>query len=195
MSVRFVSSSISLLLVALAFLLGGTECRAQEVSLKNNMLYDATLTPNLGVEVEVDSLWSVGIDFGLRIWPRSDWKTRKYRHLILAPEFRRWLTHTRCGHFIGGNILYTHFNVGGITMPFGMYKSVRHQRKQGDAVALGPVYGYSWQLAHHWNLEAEAGADIGYAWYDVYNLDHSKQGNDKGLFAMPRLGINIVYTF
>lgn len=187
---------VVLFVLMLAFSLGGIKCKAQTVSIKNNLLYDATLTPNLGLEIGIDSVWSVGVDAGLRPWPTSDNTTRKYKHFLISPEVRRWLSHTGEKHFFGANILYTHFNVGDIKMPFGLYPSVRHNRKQGDAIAIGPSYGYSWRLANHWRIEAEAGFDVGYAWSDVYECGHcgTKTGTDNGVFLMPRVGVNAVYT-
>lgn len=187
------SKLLQLFLTILLF--GGTKATAQTVSVRNNLLYDATLTPNLGIDVKVDSLWSVGLDVGLRPWPRGDEKTRKYRHFLIAPEVRRWLKGTGNGHFFGADLLYTHYNVGNIKMPFGLYPSVRHKRKQGDAVALGPFYGYSWRLAKHWSVEALAGFDVGLSWSDVYECGHcgTKTGTDNGVFLMPRVGVNAVY--
>lgn len=187
----------TLLLCLAVFPLWGEKCLAQTVSVKNNILYDATLTPNLGIEIKIDSLWSVGINAGLRPWPTSDNTTRKYKHFLIAPELRRWFSAAGKGHYVGADILYTHFNVGDIKMPFGLYKSVRHKRKQGDAVAIGPFYGYAWRLSPHWRLEAEAGFDIGYAWYNVYDCGHcgTKTGSDNDVFLMPRAGVNAVYTF
>lgn len=186
------------LFVAILFVMAPlfmTRVKAQNVFLKNNILYDATLTPNIGAEVYIDSLWSVGIDAGMRIWPRSKWVRRKYRHLLIAPEVRRWLKHTGSGHFVGANILYTHYNIVGVTFPFGLYHSVKNKRKQGDAFALGPQYGYVWVLSDRWKLEAECGIDVGYAWYKEFNRDKPNEqiGKDNGIFAMPRLGVNIVY--
>lgn len=188
--------AIILALTAMIMSLCGLRSQAQTVSIKNNLLYDATLTPNLGVEIGVDTLWSVGANFGLRPWPRHDNTTRKYRHFLISLEGRRWFKHTGEGHFLGANVLYTHFNVGGIRFPFGMYRDVRHQRKQGDAVAAGPYYGYSWRLADHWNVEVEMGLDVGYAWSNVYDCGHcgTKIGDEDKVFVMPKLGINAVYT-
>lgn len=191
-----VRGNITAVLFLSTILYGATNCQAQSVSIRNNLLYDATLTPNLGLEIGIDSLWSVGVDAGLRPWPTSDNTTRKYKHFLIAPEVRRWLKQTDKGHFFGANILYTHFNVGSIKMPFGLYPSVRHKRKQGDAIAIGPSYGYSWRLASHWRIEAEAGFDVGYSWANVYECGHcgTKTGTDNGVFLMPRVGVNAVYS-
>ena len=39
---------------------------AQKVTLSNNLLYDATLTPNLRVGVRLSPHWSVGVTGGYR---------------------------------------------------------------------------------------------------------------------------------
>lgn len=171
--------------------------QAQDISIRNNLAYDATLTPNIGVQVRIDSLWSAGIDFGIRPWSQNDNSKHRFRHFLISPEVKRWFSPSGNGHFIGANILYTHYNLGDVTMPFGMYRSIRNKRKQGDAVALGPFYGYSWNLARHWDIEAEVGFDIGYAWSKVYELGPCapKIGFDRGVFVMPKIGINIAYKF
>lgn len=192
-----IQSCVAILLLSFFLFGNATKTKAQDISIKNNLAYDATLTPNLGMEVKIDSLWSVGINAGIRIWPRTDMTTRKYRHLLVAPEVRRWFKTSGSGHFIGADILYTHYNIGGITLPFGLYPSVKDKRKQGDAVALGPFYGYTWNLARHWSIEAEGGINIGYAWSNVYKKGPygAKTDFERNVFLMPKIGVNIVYTF
>lgn len=186
-------------MIAIAFTLPITimcvKSHAQDISLRNNILYDATLSPNIGVEYGIDSLWTVGMDAGIQIFPRSKKVSKKWRHILIAPEVRRYFTEGRVGHFVGANILYTHYNIVGVTFPFGMYRSVRHKRKQGNAVAIGPQYGYVWQFANRWKIEAECGVDVGYQRSHEYSQKHPSEriGTDNGFFVMPRLGINIVY--
>ena len=169
---------------------------AQRVTVSNNLLYDAWLTPNLRVGYRLSPQWSVGLTAGYRPWPTSDQTTRKYRHLLLSPEVRYWTDSVNVHHFFGVNLIYSHYNVGGITFPFGMYKSVRTERRQGDLGALGVFYGYSWPLGRHWNIEALIGAAIGYTKYDRFECGHcgKKIGNAKKFFAMPQAAVNIVYN-
>ena len=186
---------INLFLIAL-FCCVFTDVHAQQVTISNNLLYDATLTPNLRVGYRLGPQWSIGLTAGYRPWPTDDAVTRKYRHLLLSPSVRFWTDSVNVHHFFGANIIYSHYNVGGITFPFGMYKSVRNERKQGDLVALGVFYGYSWPLGRFFNLEAVVGAALGYTSYDRYECAHCGKllGRDKKLFGMPQLALNIVYN-
>ena len=91
--------------------------------------------------------------------------------------------------------IYSHFNVGSTKIPFGLYSAVKDHRLQGDLVALGGKYGYSWILARDWRVEAEAGVAVGYAWFKEYDCPHCGTflGNGDRIFLLPQLGINVVY--
>ena len=169
---------------------------AQQVTISNNLLYDATLTPNLRIGVRLAPHWSMGLTGGYRPWPTDDTATRKYRHLLISPSLRYWTDSVNVHHFFGVNLIYSHYNVGGITFPFGMYKSVRTERREGDLGALGVFYGYSWPLGRHWNIEALIGAALGYTRYHRYECGHCgrKISLDKKLFVMPQAALNIVYN-
>ena len=173
-----------------------TDAYAQIVTISNNLLYDATLTPNLRVGLRVAPHWSLGMTAGYHPWPLDDTSTRKLRHFLVSPSVRYWKDSVNVHHFFGANIIYSHYNVGGIKFPFGLYKSVRNERRQGDLVALGVFYGYSWPLGRFFNFEAMIGAAIGYTSYDRFECVHCGQllGHDKKLFAMPQAALNIVYN-
>ena len=114
----------------------------------------------------------------------------------MAPEVRYWTDSVNVRHFFGANLIYSHYNVGGITFPFGLYKSVRHERRQGDLGAVGLFYGYSWPLGRYWNIEAAIGAAVGYTKYSNYACGHCgrKIGNGRKVFAMPQAALNVVYN-
>ena len=183
-------------LAALLLLMTTSTANAQKVSFSNNLLYDATLTPNLRVGVRVAPHWSLGMTAGYHPWPTDDRTSRKFRHLLLSPSVRYWKDSVNVHHFFGANILYAHYNVAEIKFPFGLYKSVRDERREGDMVALGVFYGYSWPLGRHWNIEALAGVAVGYANYNRFECGHcgKKIGKEDGIFAMPQAAINIVYV-
>ncbi len=169
---------------------------AQTVALRNNLLYDATLTPNLGADIRVDSLWTIGALVGLNAWDIDKDKNKKWRHLLIAPNVRRWLNDTLFHkRYIEADLIYSHYNVGNTKIPFGLYSGVKDRRLQGDLIALGGKYGYSWILARHWRIEAEAGIAVGYAWFKEYECATcGKQlGNGDRIFLLPQLGINVVY--
>ena len=64
---------------------------AQRASIRNNLLYDATLTPNLGFDVRVDSLLTLGATVGINAWDIDKDKNKKWRHLLVEANMRRWL--------------------------------------------------------------------------------------------------------
>lgn len=187
--------NILVLVVTLMFL-SVQRGEAQSFALRNNLLYDATLTPNIGADIRLDSLWTLGAVVGINAWDVDKEKNKKWRHLLIEPNVRRWLNRTPFSKsYIEGDLIYSHFNVGNTTIPFSLYDAVKEKRLQGDLFALGGKYGYSWILARHWRIEAEAGIAIGYAWFKEYECATCGQqlGEGDRIFLLPQLGINIVY--
>ena len=191
---------------------GVEKANAQTLALRNNLLYDATLTPNSGAELRIDSAWTAGANIGLNAWDIDKSKNKKWRHFLIAPNIRRDFGHksdkpassslwgipadaSRHISYLELDAIYSHFNVGNTKIPFGLYKSIQDRRLQGDLFALGGKYGYSWILSRDWRLEAEAGIAIGYAWFKEYDCDHCGTFYGKGdrIFLLPQLGINVVY--
>ena len=160
---------LATLLLWTAFSVGAM---AQTFVVKNNLLYDGAQTPNLGFELKLSDHWTTALSGGYRPWPTDDWKEKKWRHLLVDWEMKRWF------------------------FPLGLYPSIKNERRQGDFVAVGAFYGYSWILSPHWSLEALAGVDVGYTWYKRYDCVHCGEyyGKDHKPFLMPKLGINIVYN-
>ena len=91
---------------------------AQQLTIGNNLLYDATLTPNLRMGVRLSPHWSMGLIGGYRPWPTDDEATRKYKHLLISPDLRYWKDSVNVHHFFGINPVYVHYNISGIRLPF-----------------------------------------------------------------------------
>lgn len=182
--------------LTLLFLIQATASRGQQIALRNNLLYDATLTPNLGIEMRLDSTWSAGLRVGLNAWDIDKSANKKWRHVLVAPNVRHYLNDTIFHKgYIEGDLIYSHFNVGNTRIPFNLYSGVKDRRLQGDLIALGCRYGYSWILSRTWRLETEAGIAVGYAWFDEYDCPTCGNylGKDNRLFLLPLLGLNFVY--
>ena len=169
---------------------------AQQVTLSNNLLYDAWLTPNLRMGVRLSPHWSVGLTAGYRPWPTDDQTSKKWKHLLLAPDVRYWTDSVNVHHFFGVNLIYSHYNVADVKFPFGLWKSVRDERRQGDLGTIGAYYGYSWPLGRYWNLEAHIGAALGYTKFDRYECGHcgTKLGTKHKIFVLPQAGVSIVFN-
>ena len=173
----------------------GDNVPQRHVALRTNLLYDATLSPNLGFDVRVDSAWTVGLLAGVNAWDIDKAENKKWRHMLFSLRARKFRKNLFEKGYYEGDLIYSHFNVGNIKFPFGLYSVVKNHRLQGDLVALGGKYGYSWILARDWRIEAEGGIAVGYAWFKEYDCDHCGTYYGKGdrIFLLPQLGINVVY--
>jgi len=166
------------------------------VGLRNNLLYDATLTPNLGLDLRVDSAWTVGLLAGLNAWDIDKDNNKKWRHFLFSLRARKYAKKALFQkRYFETDLIYSHFNVGNVKFPFGLYSDVKDRRLQGDLIALGGKYGYSWILSRDWRIEAEAGVAVGYAWFKEYDcaVCGNYYGRGDRIFLLPLLGINVVY--
>lgn len=170
-----------------------SNARAQ-VSLKNNLLYDAALTPNLGLEVRVAPKWTVALGAGLSPFELGDNSTRRWRHLLVMPEARYWFCEAYARHLISVNAVYSHFNAANLDLP--LYDT-GDTRWEGDFVGLGASYGFAIPFGkrRHWNIEFELGADLCYAWFDKYCDEHCGKplGSDDKWFVLPKAGVNLAW--
>lgn len=124
------------------------------LALKNNLLYDLALAPNIEIEIPVGKRWSVNMEYKSPWWSNSS-KEICYQLISGGIESRYWLgnreLHNRLnGHFFG---LYIE---GGI-YDF-QFKGNGYQGKYYGAA--GFTYGYSTLLSRHLALEFSLG--IGY---------------------------------
>ncbi len=125
---------------------------AQRMAVKTNALYWTTATFNAGFETRLSSKWTLDVSAVWNPFTFSD--NKKLKHVVVQPEARYWLCAPYSGHFIGANILYSHYNAGGVKVPFGIFPDLETQRFQGDLGAVGIVYGYSWMLpGKRWSFE------------------------------------------
>ena len=225
-----------MVLSALFSLLGVLPSDAQRTVLKNNLLYDATASFNLGVETMLSHHWTFEFNAGYNPWTFSN--DKKWKHLMVSPQVRYWfkrkedpvhvdgekmvdmeiydpntnrnihqgimtpISYDEPGHyfrgwFVGGDLVYSHFNAGNVKFPFGMYKKVRDQRMQGNLYAVGLFFGHSWELNYRWNLSADLGMHLGYYKAKVYECGNcgTYKGKDDDTFLLPKLGVNIIYKF
>ena len=176
---------------------------SQDLSIRNNLVWDAAGALNVGVEYPVSRRISVGANVGFKSWPRFlFWdteyvqNTKHWKHLLVAPEFRYYLDQVYDGWFGGVDLIYTHYNVGNVKFPFGLYPDVVDHRVQGDFFGGGLFVGYSWWIGSHWRIEAEAGLGVGLAAYDKFECAHcgTRLGEESKLALVPKLGVNIAYN-
>lgn len=109
-----------LLLVSALFI---TSASAQDWCLKTNLAYWATTTPNIGVEKRLSDHRSLDLSTGWN--PFTFRKNKKLKHIAVQTEMRYWLDSPFLGHFFGANLLYSHYNVGGVPPHWDFSRSSR----------------------------------------------------------------------
>ena len=194
MTLKFIMTKLKYLIVSLLIGVSWSSADGQ-IALKTNLLYDATLSPNVGIEVGVAPRWTVELSGNINAWSFSDGK--RWKHWLVQPEARYWFCQKFFGHFVGAHLLGGQYNVGGI-------KGLKHdflgeERFQGWYVGAGLAYGYTWILNRHWSFEAEIGLGYVYRRYDVYPCAHcgtkKESGVSRNYVGPTKAALNLIYVF
>ena len=166
------------------------------VALKNNLLYDAMATPNLQLEFRLADHWTLQAGVGFNPFPLDDKTFPKWRHVHAEIAPRYWFCGAYTRDFVSVNVGYAHYNVAGGTYPLGwIYKEIKNNRFQGDALLMGASYGWQFPITKHFGIELEAGVDAGLTWFDQFTCKHCGEkvaDKQRKWFAVPRLGVNLV---
>lgn len=171
----------------------------QKLAVKTNLLYDATLTPNLGAELGLSHRSTLQLVYGLNPWKLSDGKS--LRHWQLMPEYRWWLCSKFNGHFFGVHAMGGQFNMAKVdaTLPFtGWPADLKDYRYEGWNVGAGLTYGYQWILSRHWNAEAAIGIGYNHIKYKKYPCAECGTMADEGrrnYFGPTKAVLSLVYVF
>ena len=189
-----------LILLSMLFATSQITC-AQDVGIKTNLLYDALLSPTLGVEVGVAPKWSLDLSGTLNAWTVNN---KNWKQWMVQPEARYWFCRRFSGsfialHAIGGQYNFGNLNIGGHNFLGTDLKLLEDHRLQGWMAGAGVAYGYSWILARHWNLEAEIGIGWIYTRYDMFrcaNCGKKVKDNVPHNYVGPtKAAINLIYVF
>lgn len=191
---------IKLLLIPLLALLLYLPAKGQSVALKSNLLYDAALSPNLGVEIGLAPRWTLDLSGNFNLWTVGN--GHKWRHWLVQPEARYWFCQRFAGHFLGVHALGGQYNVGKLDLPKFLntdFRKLKDRRYEGWGVGAGVAYGYAWPLSRHWNIEAELG--VGWIWtkFDSYPCAEcgTRLSKDRthNYFGPTKLAVNLEYVF
>lgn len=185
------------------------------LSVKTNLLFDAALTPNVELEVQLGrrgkwSRWSLMAEMWFPWWRfndnedgfdnpyvRPDQRPTKKSFEILTGglELRYWLT-PRC---TGSRPWLTGTFIG-VYAAGGKYDlEWKSEGSQGEFVSAGISVGHSWAIARHWNLELSAAAGYVYTPYRYYHGEFDdthliyQYSNTKHLFLPTKAKVSLVY--
>jgi hypothetical protein len=177
-----------------------SQVNAQKWAIKTNIVYDATATVNLGVEVGLAPKWTLDISGNLNAWSKNE--ATKWKHWMVQPEARYWFCDSFSRHFIGVHAITGAFNIGGINNNISFLGSdfsvLKNRRYQGYAYGAGVAYGFAFMLSKHINLELEAGFGYAYFDYDVYDCGYCGRRIGEGghhYFGPTKAAVNLVFLF
>lgn len=185
------------MLVMLFFLTG---IKAQEVVLKTNLVSDAILSPNLGVEIGMAPRWTLDLNGNINAWNING---HSWKHWMVQPEARYWFCNRWAGHFVGVHIHGGQYNVGALKNNISFlgsdFSNLSDKRYQGWFAGVGVAYGYAWILNKRWTLEAEIGLGYAYTRFDVYPCATCGKKIEKDkphhYVGPTKAAVNLVYVF
>ena len=174
--------------------------RAQSLAVKTNLIYDATATVNVGMEVGLAPRWTFDLSGNLNTWSKNEYT--KWKHWMVQPEARYWFCDRFSRHFIGAHLLTGAFNFGNIDNNISLlgtdFSVLSDYRYQGYAYGGGLAYGFAFVLSKHLNLELEVGAGYVYLDYEKFECADCgrKVGEGNHHYVGPtKAAINLVYLF
>lgn len=160
-------------------------------AVKTNMLYDAALVPNIGVELAFADNYSVSANWMYAWWSKNA-KHRFYRIYGGEVEARRWLGNRSkpqlTGHHVG-----IYYQMVTYDFEFGGKGSMSDTWNY----SVGLSYGYSLPINNHLNIDFAIG--LGYMW-GRYKKYHPQDGcyvwdstNKRKWFGPTKGEITLVY--
>lgn len=135
------------------------------LALKNNLLYDLALAPNIEIELPIGRRWSLNAEYKCPWWLNSR-RSFCYQLLSGGLEIRCWLGNRRNRNRLTGHFLGVYAEGGRYDFQFGGEDG--YQGKYYGAAGL--TYGYSRQLARHLAIEFSFGVGYLTTEYRKYSL-------------------------
>lgn len=139
------------------------------LALKNNILYDLALAPNVEVELPVGQRWSLNMEYKCPWWSNNK-RGFCYQLLSGGAEVRYWLGNRKNRERLTGHFLGIYAEGGVYDFQFDKDKGYRGNYY----AASGLTYGYGHRLARHLALEFSLGIgylETEYRKYTTYESD------------------------
>ncbi|MDR1201043.1 MAG: DUF3575 domain-containing protein [Tannerellaceae bacterium] len=163
-----------------------------QFALRTNLLYDAMLAPNIGIEWHVNNDWSVKVDAGGGKWGSATGNIHKMWHV--NPEVRYYMGNTRRFYVgIAGN--YSKYNIYK-----GMFGNLisKDTGYQGSMWNAGATVGYQLPLCKALSLDFNLGLGYNSFEYDSFNLIngvrvYKDRNQTKSRFGLTQAGVSLVW--
>ncbi len=145
--------------------------RAQNFNVSTDLLYWATSTPNVEIELRLAPRYSFStsigynaFDFRNRIGANGVKVNPKLHHWLAVPEVKYWFCRVFERHYVSLQALFGKFNAGGVRFPVFL----KDRRYEGWCAGAGLNYGYQWAAGKSLGVEASVGIGYVYMCYDKY---------------------------
>ena len=175
-----------------------TDKKLYYFSLKNNLLYDAVLLPNLTFEVYLGAQLSLEINGNWSWWKFGEQVEKQWFHRIqtVGAELRYWINspYPLHGHAIG---LY------GMTGNYDLRLFPKNENSKGwlsnNSWSTGLSYAYSMPVSCYFNIEF--GISIGYVGGKYYQYNYCIEDNwwaqqtykNRHYFGPTKAGVSLVW--
>lgn len=164
------------------------------LDIRTNLLYDAFLTPTLGIEWHVNPNIGIKLDASFAYWGSSHGQVHKL--WIVSPEFRWYM----------GNARRFYLGAGGNIGEFNIYKGMVGSLVSGQTGYQDKVYGggittgYLLKLNTHLSIDFNLGLGYTRFEYDSFGI-HNRVREYKGknltrnIWGPTQAGISLVWHF
>lgn len=123
------------------------------VALKSNLLHDALLTPDIGVEMVLPRNFSVGLE-GVYAWWSKSSEHRYWRIRGIWLDLNYWFGRASAGRDLSGH----HVGVYGSCHDFDFEFGHKGWQSPRPTFGAGVSYGYSFRLSQRLNLDVSVRA-------------------------------------
>lgn len=160
------------------------QATAQMVAMKTDVVKDAFMIPNLGVDIVIGEKHTLGVDvFGAK---------KIYGNVAeiigVTPRYRYWLSGRPFSRlFVGATTQFANYTI-----------NWDDKRYHGNSFAAGLSLGYSINLSKRLNIELAGGTDLLYYNHKQYTLGdaythYGEEPNASGVIMAPRLEVSVMY--
>lgn len=161
------------------------------MALKTNLLYDAALVPNIGIEFHLGRRWSLGGNW-MYAWWKQDKNNYSWRGYGGELDLRKYFGRKSAERALSGHHFGIYFQ--GATYDIGVGKKANLSKLSYGA---GIEYGYSLPVTRSLNIDFGIGAGYFGGKYEVYEHRNSRDEwiatNRRHWFGPTKLEISLVW--
>lgn len=172
-------------LIIAVFMLFSICASAQMVAIKSDVVKDAAMIPNLGVDLVVGAKHTLGV----QLFGASNPWGKDVELIGISPRFRYWISGRPFAQFfVGANAQFANYDI--------LWSRTKYQ---GNALSGGIEIGYSFNISQRFFIECSGGTDLKYYKHKEYKItdgyhNYGEKANANGAILTPRFEVSLVYV-